>query len=493
MAALKMMEYSGVLKIDGTSIRQISGETLRSRITVIGQESTILPGSVRYNLHPYATAEDVVDDKKMIEILSKVGLWQHLESHGALDACVASLELSEGQQQLLNIARGMIHHIHGRTKIVFLDEVTSHLDLASDEQVYRAIDEVFDNCTMLVITHRHENLQEMDAILTVANGSTSLVSQTRRSHEPPSAPEEEVLASASGTEVDLLPPSRGRELFISKGGPRSRHGESEETVRRTAIAEVTIRSSSAEPTHPRQPLDLSIIQAKRNQGIVASNPQTLTPTIPSSSMDAASKAGEDGGEAKREGEAEADEDEGGELLPSIAYVPDSDTASIHSTSSFSSDYWARRDEIDADEVAELLKSSIFLRREVENEEDALPDPSDRHPSLEPREHASPESSEGTLLPSRKGALSLLNEGTLTEPSKDMAAGKESEEKTVELLTSSVFRQRNQRCGAGTVADTIEEASEESGEENYTLTSTEKIDLVLPSKSRRSTGDGDAQP
>lgn len=294
MAALKMMQYEGSIKVDGVELRQISGDTLRSRITTIGQESVILPGSIRYNLHPYASADNVVTDDAMIGILGKVGLWEHLELHDGLDASVASLQLSEGQQQLLNIARGMLHHIHQKTKIVFMDEVSSQLDKDTDDRVQEAINEVFETCTMLVIAHRRETLQEMDAILTVADGGVSLVPQTRKSNQP-----DEEIADIDDAQSPIDGDSfRGRELSI-----------------RDIALEATERRSQSLETVKRSP------PGAGGNGEGPSQP------------DAAKKAAEPVVQRSPEEEAEyqrfqtllsqeVDNDAGGELLLNVVYDPE---------------------------------------------------------------------------------------------------------------------------------------------------------------------------
>lgn len=184
MAFLQMLPYEGTIHLDGVDLATVSCELARSRITTISQDSVALQASISVNLYPYARDEkDTVDDGLFIDILKQVGLWECVAAGGGLDAEVGILQLSEGQLQLLNIARGMVHHLHTKSTVAVMDEISSQLDYAADKRVQEALNTTFSKCTMLVIAHRTETLKDMDMILTLSDGYANMASQTRQSGE----------------------------------------------------------------------------------------------------------------------------------------------------------------------------------------------------------------------------------------------------------------------------------------------------------------------
>jgi ABC-type multidrug transport system fused ATPase/permease subunit len=74
--------------------------------------------------------------------------------------------LSQGQRQLLSIARAII----SRPKIIIFDEATSAVDQATDALVQRSIRENFSNSTLLVIAHRLSTISDFDKIVVLENG-----------------------------------------------------------------------------------------------------------------------------------------------------------------------------------------------------------------------------------------------------------------------------------------------------------------------------------
>jgi ABC-type multidrug transport system fused ATPase/permease subunit len=109
----------GSLKIDGIDIGQLKKEDLRQRLTVVPQHSLLLPGSVRFNVDPEAR----YGDEEIIECLEKVQLWTVFSENGGLSFKLDSAALSQGQKQLLCLARAMLS-CRGQ-KLLILDEATS--------------------------------------------------------------------------------------------------------------------------------------------------------------------------------------------------------------------------------------------------------------------------------------------------------------------------------------------------------------------------------
>lgn len=173
LTALGFLEYQGSILIDGTELRSVPLDILRSRVTTITQSSIELPGTVRHNLNPDADASlpDIVPDSLIVEMLDRIGLWEYVEMHGGLDADMKVLGLSKGQRQLLNIARAMVHQAHNKTKIVMMDEVSSCFNEAEGTCVLEVLDDQFESCTVLMVEHRSSATRYMDYQLKIKKGS----------------------------------------------------------------------------------------------------------------------------------------------------------------------------------------------------------------------------------------------------------------------------------------------------------------------------------
>ena len=115
--------YDGEVTIDGIDIGPHSCR-LRDRVGAVTQHAAWLPGtSARFNLDP----EWRRSDGELINHLQELGLWELIESKGGLDSRLEDMALSQGQQQVLSVARALVK----RAKIVVFDEPTSRYVLES--------------------------------------------------------------------------------------------------------------------------------------------------------------------------------------------------------------------------------------------------------------------------------------------------------------------------------------------------------------------------
>lgn len=166
------------------NIAKVPRHILRSQITTITQDSVELDGSLRYNLLAFKLARSEGDqtlyDADVVEVLSRVHLWEYVTLHGGLDAAMSDLAFSSGQKQLMSIARAVLHHRLTGTKIVLMDEPTSNLDLDTDRHIQKEIfADIFGECTVLMVAHRLETLRADGAYLVVemADGAINRVTR----------------------------------------------------------------------------------------------------------------------------------------------------------------------------------------------------------------------------------------------------------------------------------------------------------------------------
>ncbi|OAA63985.1 ABC transporter, transmembrane domain, type 1 [Cordyceps fumosorosea ARSEF 2679] len=177
---LNFLDYSGSIRIDGVDISQVPRQALRERITTISQTPVILDGSVRSNLVPFV--DSGFPESIIKTTLRQLGLWEVIRSRGGLDQDIQEAGLSAAQQQLLCIARALLHHVQTDSKIILLDEVTASLSTASTLEVQRIFVDAFQGCTVLNIAHWDSPIQKPDLKLNIVNGK--LASAWRSAFEP---------------------------------------------------------------------------------------------------------------------------------------------------------------------------------------------------------------------------------------------------------------------------------------------------------------------
>ncbi|KAF4925460.1 ABC transporter atnG [Colletotrichum viniferum] len=153
----------GKLVIDANDISDYSVSTLRSSINAIPQDPFITSGTFREVIDPYKSSSDAAIE----EALRKVNLFEHVQNNGGLDGNVAPEALSQGQKQLLSLARAIMR----RWRIVVLDEVTSSLDLETEQLIWRVLQEEFRGCTIIAIAHRLETIIGFDRVAVMDEGS----------------------------------------------------------------------------------------------------------------------------------------------------------------------------------------------------------------------------------------------------------------------------------------------------------------------------------
>lgn len=176
-----MVEYTGSITIDGIDISTISRAELRSRITIISQDTIQLDGTVRENLIPYPgqSEDETLHDVILEETLEEVGLSDDVESAGGLDVSLSSLYLSQGQKQLLCMARAMLKNMCTGSRLVVMDEPTSSLDEDTDSRIQDLMSDAFVNCTILMAAQRADTLWDANVRLEVENGSVTKRNLTR--------------------------------------------------------------------------------------------------------------------------------------------------------------------------------------------------------------------------------------------------------------------------------------------------------------------------
>ena len=157
---------TGEITIDDIPIEQLERSFLRQNIAMVLQDTHLFTGTVRENIRYGrldATDEEVIKAAKIASAHSFImhlpqGYDTVLESDGA--------NLSQGQRQLLNIARAAI----SKAPILVLDEATSSVDTRTEKHIEEGMDAIMESRTTFVIAHRLSTVRKANAIMVLEKG-----------------------------------------------------------------------------------------------------------------------------------------------------------------------------------------------------------------------------------------------------------------------------------------------------------------------------------
>ena len=156
----------GVITIDGVDVRHYKMEDLRKNIAVVLQDTHLFTGTIMENIRYGrldATDEEVIEAAKTASAHSFIrrlpdGYQTVIEGDGA--------NLSQGQRQLLNIARAAV----SKAPVLVLDEATSSVDTRTEKHIEQGMDALMQNRTTFVIAHRLSTVRDSNAIMVLEQG-----------------------------------------------------------------------------------------------------------------------------------------------------------------------------------------------------------------------------------------------------------------------------------------------------------------------------------
>ena len=156
----------GSIQVDGHDIREITRKSLRTSYGMVLQETWLRSASIRDNIaygRPDATEEEIVDAAKKAHAHSFITRMPE-----GYDTVIAEGggNLSQGQKQLLCIARIMLCH----PPMLILDEATSSIDTMTELRIQRAFETLMQGRTSFIVAHRLSTIQNADQILVMNQG-----------------------------------------------------------------------------------------------------------------------------------------------------------------------------------------------------------------------------------------------------------------------------------------------------------------------------------
>lgn len=157
---------SGSITIDGTDIRDIRIESLRSLFGIVTQEIILFNDTIRANI---TYGRNDITEEQVIEAAKNANAHDFIiETENGYDTVIGErgIRLSGGQKQRLAIARALLKN----APIMILDEATSSLDTESEHLIQDAIDKLLKNRTSIIIAHRLSTIKDADRIVVIDDG-----------------------------------------------------------------------------------------------------------------------------------------------------------------------------------------------------------------------------------------------------------------------------------------------------------------------------------
>ncbi len=156
----------GLITIGGTNVNEVSSVALREKIAFVAQDVFLFSGSVRDNIlygSPDKSEEEMIVAAKRANIHDYV---MTLPNGYDTEVGERGVKLSGGQKQRISIARAFLKN----PSILILDEATSALDNMTEMQIQKALSELSEGRTTLVVAHRLSTVKNADEILVLTDG-----------------------------------------------------------------------------------------------------------------------------------------------------------------------------------------------------------------------------------------------------------------------------------------------------------------------------------
>ena len=156
----------GDILIDGVSTKELTRENIHDLFIMVLQDTWLFDGTITENIK---FNQDHITDEEIWEACKIVGIDHFIKTlPGGLDAKVGDNDtISQGQKQLITIARGMTKN----APFLILDEATSNVDTRTEELVQKAMDKLTEGRTSFIIAHRLSTIKNADLILVMNEGN----------------------------------------------------------------------------------------------------------------------------------------------------------------------------------------------------------------------------------------------------------------------------------------------------------------------------------
>ncbi len=162
----ELTSEEGRCRIGAQEIKELMPSSLRELVTLVTHNSYIFSGTVRDCLKE---GNPEADDGEMNQLLDQLGLKSFFDQREGLDTFLyeGAGNLSGGQRQRLSLARGLLKN----SPIYIFDEVTSNIDVESEQVILNMIEQLAGTHTVIMISHRLKNVIPCDQIFMMERGN----------------------------------------------------------------------------------------------------------------------------------------------------------------------------------------------------------------------------------------------------------------------------------------------------------------------------------
>ena len=157
---------SGDILIDGVSIKDMSREEVRAMFGMVLQDTWLFDGTIRENIS-YGTKGLSNDEIEKACCFAHIDHFIRSLPNGYDMMIDEKANISQGQKQLLTIARVLVHG----SPMLILDEATSSVDTRTEVLIQKAMDKLMRDRTSFVIAHRLSTIKNSDLILVMKDGN----------------------------------------------------------------------------------------------------------------------------------------------------------------------------------------------------------------------------------------------------------------------------------------------------------------------------------
>lgn len=162
------------ITIDGVDITTLPRQAVRAAVAVVPQHPFFLKHtSLRNNLvvlhrhdHEHQEQQQQINDDKILQVLRRLKMDDVVDRLGGLDSPLDADRLSQGQRQLLCIARAML----AGKRIILIDEASSNVDERSERLIRDVMREQFASCTVIAVAHRLGAVVDFDRVAVMGGG-----------------------------------------------------------------------------------------------------------------------------------------------------------------------------------------------------------------------------------------------------------------------------------------------------------------------------------
>ncbi|MBQ8666854.1 MAG: ABC transporter ATP-binding protein, partial [Lachnospiraceae bacterium] len=158
---------TGAILVEEKDIRHVTRESLRNSYGMVLQDTWLKTGTIRENIcmgRPDASEEEMIEAAKLAHAHSFI---KRLPNGYDTMIMENSDSLSQGQKQLLCIARVMLTH----PPMLILDEATSSIDTRTEIRIQKAFHHLMEGRTSFIVAHRLSTIKEADMILVMKDGN----------------------------------------------------------------------------------------------------------------------------------------------------------------------------------------------------------------------------------------------------------------------------------------------------------------------------------